>query len=45
MKTNATDDLKREEKLILIWIRDAIGPKKARLKQIRRLLKGDCPEG
>ena len=40
MKTQTAEDLRREEELILIWIRDVTALKRARLREIRCKLKG-----
>ena len=40
MKRETVEDLKREEALILNWIRDVTAPKQARLREIRCKLKG-----
>jgi hypothetical protein len=40
MKRQTLDDLRREEELILIWIRDVTAPKRARLREIRCKLNG-----
>ena len=40
MKRQTVEDLKREEALILNWIRDVTAPKQARLREIRCKLKG-----
>lgn len=40
MKSETVEDLKQEETLILIWIRDVTAPKRARLREIRRKLQG-----
>lgn len=40
MKRQTLEDLRREEELILIWIRDVTAPKRARLREIRCKLNG-----
>lgn len=40
MKRETVEDLKREETLILNWIRDVTATKQARLREIRCKLKG-----
>jgi hypothetical protein len=40
MKCHTLEDLRREEELILIWIRDVTAPKRARLREIRCKLNG-----
>ena len=40
MKRQTLEDLRREEELILIWIRDVTVPKRARLREIRCKLNG-----
>lgn len=40
MKSETVEDLRREEELILIWIRDITAPKRARLREIRCKLRG-----
>ena len=40
MKNQTLEDLRREEALILIWIRDVTAPKRVRLREIRCKLNG-----
>ena len=40
MKRQTLEDLRGEEELILIWIRDVTAPKRARLREIRCKLNG-----
>jgi hypothetical protein len=40
VKRETVEDLKREEALILNWIRDVTAPKQVRLREIRCKLKG-----
>jgi len=40
VKRETVEDLKREEALILNWIRDVTATKQARLREIRCKLKG-----
>jgi hypothetical protein len=40
MKKQTVEELRQEEALILIWIRDVTAPKRARLREIRCKLNG-----
>jgi len=40
MKKQTVEELRQEESLILIWIRDVTAPKRARLREIRCKLNG-----
>lgn len=42
-KKHTVEDLRREEELILLWIRDMTAAKRARLREIRCKLNGFLP--
>jgi len=42
-RRHTVEDLRREEDLILIWIRDMTAEKRARLREIRCKLNGFLP--
>jgi hypothetical protein len=42
-RRHTVEDLRREEELILLWIRDITAAKRARLREIRCKLNGFLP--